>query len=238
MNVLTTTCSSRDAAPGTPVRVQESILTRLERRALLWIASRLPDQVNSDHLTMLALAAMLGVGLSYWLASITPAGLLLAVVFLALNWFGDSLDGTVARVRRQQRPRYGYYVDHVADGLGALFVIGGLALSGFMHPGVAAVLLVCYLLVCVEVYLAAQVVGRFQMSFFRMGPTELRIILAIGSVALFLNPAASALGGSVRLFDAGGAIGAAALLGTFLYSALRNTRALYRAEPLPERSPD
>jgi len=236
MNTLTTSGSPRDAGPAAPSRVQDSILSGLEKRVLLWLAARMPPPVNSDHLTLLALISMLGAGLSYWLASLTPAGLLLVIVFLALNWFGDSLDGTLARVRGQQRPRYGYYVDHVVDAFGALFLFGGLALSGYMSPGVAAVLLIAYFLVCLEVYLAASSVGRFQMSFFSMGPTELRLALAAGNVVLFMNPTASAFGGSVMLFDAGGAIGAAGLLATCIYSAVRNTRELYRAEPLPPRT--
>src|SRR6185369_4737790 len=106
-----------------------SILAPLEKRTLLWLAARLPLWVNSDHLTALALAAMLLAGLSYWLARVSAAGLLLVVVCLAVNWFGDSLDGTLARVRQHQRPRYGFYVDHVVDAAGAACLLGGLGLS-------------------------------------------------------------------------------------------------------------
>ena len=234
MSALTTTPRSpRDTRAAAPVRVQNSMLSGLEKRLLLWLAARMPHAVNSDHLTLLALVSMLGAGLAYWLASFTPAGLLLVILFLGLNWFGDSLDGTLARVRGQQRPRYGYYVDHVVDAFGALFLFGGLALSGYMSPGVAAVLLISYFLVCLEVYLAACSVGRFQMSVFSMGPTELRLALAVGNLVLFLNPTASAFGGTVGLFDAGGVLGAVGLLATCLYSVVRNTRELYRAEPLP-----
>jgi phosphatidylglycerophosphate synthase len=213
-----------------PTRVQENVLAAAERRALIWLAHRMPASINSDHLTLLALAAMAGAGLSYWLASVTPLGLLLVVVCLALNWFGDSLDGTLARVRNRQRPRYGYYVDHVVDAVGAVFLFGGLALSGHMSPWVAAVLLLAYFLVCLEVYLAAHSVGRFQMSFLQMGPTELRLLLAAGNLTLFFNPTASAFGGAIGLFDLGGLVGAAGLFAAFLYSAVRNTRQLYREE--------
>jgi phosphatidylglycerophosphate synthase len=209
------------------------MLSSLERRTLIWLATRIPRAINSDHLTGLALVAMIGAGASYWLASVTPLGLVLATVCLAINWFGDSLDGTVARVRQQQRPRYGYYVDHVVDAVGAFALFGGLALSGYMSPGVAAVLLLAYYLLCVEVYLAAHAIGRFQMSFFAMGPTELRILLAIGNVALAVHPTATILGQTFNLFDVGGAIGAVGLAMTFLYSAARNTRQLYLEEPIP-----
>jgi phosphatidylglycerophosphate synthase len=196
----------------------------------------MPAWVNSDHLTALALAAMIGVGLSYWLARATPAGLLLAIACLAINWFGDSLDGTLARVRQQQRPRYGYYVDHVVDAVGAVFLFGGLALSGYMSPFIAGLLVLAYFLLCLEVYLATHSLGEFRMSYFGMGPTELRILLSFGNVMLLVHPTATIAGHQFRLFDVGGAVGAAGLALTFVYSAIRNTRTLYAAEPLPPRA--
>jgi phosphatidylglycerophosphate synthase len=217
------------------VRIQQSVLAAAEKRALIWLAVRMPGRVNSDHLTALALAAMVGAGASYWLAAVTPVGLVLATLLLAVNWFGDSLDGTLARVRQQQRPRYGYYVDHVVDAIGAAALLGGLALSGYMHPGLAIALLLAYYLVSLEVYLAAHSLGRFQMSFFRMGPTELRLLLAAGNIVLLIHPTASVMGGAWSLFDVGGAVGAIGLVVTFLTSAFRNTRQLYREEPLPAR---
>ena len=121
-------------------RVLTSILAPLEKRTLLWLAARMPRAVNSDHLTVLALVAMFLAGACYWLAGSLPAvGLPLVVVCLAINWFGDSLDGTLARVRDCQRPRYGYYVDHVVDVVGTLFLFAGLGASGYMSPAVAAV---------------------------------------------------------------------------------------------------
>ena len=227
--------SHEAAIAASPVRVQQSVLTTVERRVLHWLAPRVPDRVHSDHLTLLALLAMLGAGASYWLASVSAAGLVLVNVCLAVNWFGDSLDGTLARVRRQQRPRYGYYVDHVVDAVGITALFGGLALSGYMQPAVAAVLLIAYLLVCLEVYLAAHSVGLFEMTFLGMGPTELRIVLGVGNVALLLNPRASVLDGRLSLFDVGGLVGAAGLVAIFAYNAIRHTRRLYREEPMPER---
>jgi archaetidylinositol phosphate synthase len=231
----TQTLTSHAASTRLATRIQESLLTRLEKRTLIWLATRMPDKVNSDHLTGLALVAMIGAGASYWLSSITPVGLALATLCLAVNWFGDSLDGTLARVRLQQRPRYGYYVDHVVDAVGVLALFGGLALSHYMSPAVAAALVVAYFLLCLEVYLAAHATGRFQMSFFGFGPTELRILLAVGNIALFLHPTATLMGRTFNLFDVGGAIGAVGLVVTFIVSAVRNTRRLYREEPLPAR---
>jgi phosphatidylglycerophosphate synthase len=216
-------------------RVLTSVLAPIEKRCLIWMAERMPRAVNSDHLTVLALVAMLGAGLSYWLSSTAAIGLHLVNLCLAINWFGDSLDGTLARVRQHQRPRYGYYVDHVVDVLGTFFLFGGLALSGYMSPAVAAALLIAYFMVCLEVYLATVSLGTFRMSFLKMGPTELRILLAIGNIALIFHPMATIFGQTYKLFDVGGTIGAAAMLVTFVVSALRNTRTLYKAEPLPRR---
>jgi phosphatidylglycerophosphate synthase len=216
---------------ATAARVLTSFSAPIEKRCLLWIAPRLPRWVHSDHLTLLALSAMALAGLSFWLARWHPAALLLVVLALALNWFGDSLDGTLARVRSQQRPRYGFYVDHVLDAVGILFLLAGLALSGFMSPAVAMMLAVAYFLVSIEVYLATCALGSFRMSFWKLGPTELRILLAIGTIALLTHPTTTILGRSFRLFDLGGAVAIVALVGTFVVSVARNTTTLYRAEP-------
>lgn len=216
------------------VRLQTSLLSAAEKRLLVSIARRLPDWVSSDQLTLLALVAMLGAGASYWLAATHhAAGLVLVIVFLAVNWFGDSLDGTVARVRQCQRPRYGFYVDHVIDAVGTLFLLGGLGLSGYMSPLVALALLVAYFLLLIEIYLATSVTKTFRMAFFFVGPTELRIILAVGNLFLLVHPTTGVLGRPVLLFDVGGVVAIIALVSAFVVSAVRNTRALYLEEPLP-----
>jgi phosphatidylglycerophosphate synthase len=212
-----------------------SVLAPLEKRTLLWLAARLPRWVNSDHLTGLALAAMLLAGLSYWLASESAPALLLVVVCLAVNWFGDSLDGTLARVRQHQRPRYGFYVDHVVDALGAVFLLGGMGLSGYMSPLVALTLLVAYLLLLVETFLATYSLGTFTMSYFKVGPTELRILLAIGNIVLLVHPMAELFGRQYRLFDVGGVIATIGMAVTLIVAVTKHTRTLYRAEPLPAR---
>jgi phosphatidylglycerophosphate synthase len=214
------------------------MLAPLEKRTLLWLAARLPWWLNSDHLTALALAAMLLAGLSYWLASASRAGLLLVVVCLAVNWFGDSLDGTLARVRQHQRPRYGFYVDHVVDAAGAVFLLGGLGLSGYMSPMVALALLVTYLLLLVETFLATYTLGTFTMSYFKVGPTELRILLAIGNLVLLVHPMAEIFGRRYLLFDVGGVIATGCMLLTLIIAATSHTRALYVAEPLPSVATD
>jgi hypothetical protein len=123
-------------------RAQVSFLAPVEKRCLIWLARRTPAWIDSDHLTALGLVALAGAGLSYWFSRWNHAGLLLAIVCLALNWLGDSLDGTLARVRDCQRPRYGFYVDHMVDALGTFFLLGGMALSSYMSPLVAGGLMV------------------------------------------------------------------------------------------------
>src|SRR5204863_5477386 len=189
--------------------------------------------INSDHLTVLALLAMLMTGVSYYLARWHPPALLLAVGSLAVNWFGDSLDGTLARVRGQQRPRYGFYVDHVVDCFGVLFLLAGLALSGYMSPLVAMGLLVAYFMLSIEVYLATYCLTVFRLSFWGFGPTELRLVLAIGTLALLFDPTVDLVGQRYRLFDVGGLAATAGLAITLVVSVIRNVRALYQAEPLP-----
>jgi phosphatidylglycerophosphate synthase len=214
-------------------RIATNPLAGIERRCLIWMARRLPAWVGSDALTGLALAAMALVGLSYGIARDHPGALLVAIAGLGINWFGDSLDGTLARVRRQQRPRYGFYVDHIVDCFGVLFVMTGLAWSGYMSPAVAMAFLVAYFMLSVEIFLATYCLSAFRMSFWGVGPTELRLLLAAGSLALLYNPQVQILGAQYRLFDVGGIVGTVGIFGTLLVSVARNIRLLYRAEPLP-----
>jgi len=215
----------------THVREHRSILAASEKRLLIFIAERLPGAINSDHLTTLALAAMGMAGAAFVAARWDPRALWLVVIALALNWFGDSLDGTLARVRRAERPRYGFYVDHVLDIAGTTLLFGGLACSPFMTPAIALALLIAYLLVAGEVFLATAVHGVFRMSVGGIGPTELRIILAAGAIALLRDPHVSIGPLTVRLFDVGGAVAAAGLLAAFAVAVVKNTRALAVAEP-------
>jgi phosphatidylglycerophosphate synthase len=214
-------------------RISTSFLAAAETRCLRWMAARLPRQINSDHLTILALVAMLMVGLSYWLARDYPLALLGVNGWLIVNWFGDSLDGTVARVRGHERPRYGFYVDHVVDAFGTLLLVGGLGLSGYMSPTVAMGLLIAYFLLSIDVYLATYSLGQFRLSYWKVGPTELRLLLCAGNVVLLVHPHAVLFGQQYLLFDVGGVVAAVLLLATTIVSAIRNTRTLYRAEPLP-----
>ena len=215
-------------------RVQESLLAPAERACLLWLARRTPRTINSDHLTVLGLVAMLMAGLCYALAANRPVALHLASFWLAVNWLGDSLDGTLARYRRCQRPRYGFYVDHMVDGFGALFLLGGLALSRYMSPLVAGAMLVAFLLLAVDSYLATYTLGTFRISLWKFSPTEMRILLAAGNAYAFAHPVTKLFGRSYLFFDVAGVIGCICMAVVLLYSVAHNTAALYRAEQLPE----
>ena len=219
---------------GVHTRENLSVLARSEKRALIWIARRLPRSINSDHLSLLGLLAMATAGLSFAAYQVTGWAALGVVLSLAANWFGDSLDGTVARVRNQQRPRYGFYVDHIIDVAGSAMLLTGMACSGLMSPLVALAVLVVYLLVSAESYLATHAAGVFRMSFLGFGPTELRIVIAIGAIRAAISPWAS-LGTieSIKLFDVGGVVATVGMLVAFVTASIRNTRALYLAEPLP-----
>ena len=215
-------------------RVQTSLLAPLEKQCLIWMARRMPAAINSDHLTTLAGLSMLAAGACYWNGS--GAALLGAVGLLAVNWFGDSLDGTLARVRHHERPRYGFYVDHVLDVLCILFVFAGLVLGGHMAPAMGGGFLLAYYLLMIEIALATHAIGTFRISFWKFGPTELRILLAAGTLRLMDSDIVTIAGSRYLLFDIGGAVAIAGLILTFAASAISNTRSLYAAEPLPGRS--
>ena len=212
-------------------RHHESFLAREERRLLIWLAQRTPEWINSDHLTILGFAAQVLAGVGYALASWNRYALWAVIGALALNWLGDSLDGNLARYRQKQRPRYGFYLDHMVDSIGSVALLGGLALSGYMHPYIAIGLLIAFLLLSIQSYLATYTLGEFRLSFWSFGPTELRLLLIAGNVAVFLRgPMVHVFGRTYRLFDIGGAIGLLGMGLMLLVWTAMNTRRLYREE--------
>lgn len=214
-------------------RQQESLLAPLERRTLQWLVRRLPASVNSDHLTFLALAAMFIAGICFWAAKYDIRWLLGVPITLALNWFGDSLDGTLARYRNQQRPRFGFYVDHLCDCLSTIFIATGMALSGLMSPSIAAGVIIAFLMLSVEAYLTAYTLGRFNISVGYFSPTELRILIAVGVLALMWWPHAEIFGKEYLSLDVGGVCAIAGMTLMFLWLAARHTIQLYNEERLP-----
>lgn len=214
-------------------RVNQALTARMEKRALQWMAERAPAWVTSDQLTVLGLAAQIGAGIGYALARYSLYSLILVILCIALNWFGDSMDGTLARVRRQQRPRYGFYVDHMVDVFGSVALMTGLACSGLLHWQTAIAMLIAFLLLSSESYLATYALSCFELSQGIFGPTEIRTLLIIGNLALLRSPYATLFGHRMLLFDLGGSIAALGMLALAVMVTVRHTAELYRQEPLP-----
>lgn len=220
-------------APETATRTQTAFTAEGERRVLRWLAVRAPRWLSSDQLTALGLGAQIGAGLSYAAARTHPWALWMACVCIVLNWLGDSLDGTLARVRHQQRPRYGFYVDHMVDVLGAVAMMGGLACSGLLHPMVALAMLIAFLVLSAESYLATHTLHRFELSHGAFGPTEIRLLLIAGTLRVLHSPYVTVAGHRWLLFELGGVIATASMAGMALWVTASHTRELYLQEPLP-----
>jgi archaetidylinositol phosphate synthase len=216
------------SAVGNVRRIQASFLATVEKKTLIWLADGAPAWINSDHLTAIGFMGQIMAGAFYALSRWNRYYLLAAIACLAVNWLGDSLDGTLARVRQQQRPRYGFYIDHMVDSFGAVAMMGGLALSGYMHPWIAVGLLLAFLVLSIQSYLATYTLGEFRLSFWNFGPTELRLLLAVGNLALLRWPVV--LHGHYRLFDIGGAIGLIGMSLMLVFFTLRNGYRLYCEE--------
>ena len=229
---MITSATTSNAEFTSARRVNQALTARVEKRILEWMAARAPRWITSDQLTVLGFAAQIAAGVFYAISRYHRFALLLVIVCIALNWLGDSLDGTLARVRRQQRPRYGFYVDHMVDIFGAVALMCGLGWSGFLHWPVAIALLIGFLLLAGESYLATYTLDRFQLSQGLFGPTEIRLLLVAGNLALLHNPNCTIFGYTFLLFDVGGAIAALIMFGMAAAVTVRHTAQLYRQEPL------
>ena len=213
-------------------RVNQSLTASLEKRALQWMAHHAPRWLTSDQLTALGIIAHITAGIFYALSRFHRLFLLGVIVSIVLNWLGDSMDGTLARVRNQQRPRYGFYVDHMVDVFGVTALMSGLALSGFAHWQTAMAMLVVFLILSCESYLTTYTLSHFQLSQGLFGPTELRILLIAGNLALLHSPYSKILGHTFLLFDLGGVIATICMLVTAIVLTARHTAQLFREEPL------
>jgi archaetidylinositol phosphate synthase len=215
------------------LRVHGALTGSVEKRALTWMAARMPGWVSSDGLTLLGLGAQIGAGVGYAVARYQRWALLVVIACIVVNWFGDSMDGTLARVRVQQRPRYGFYVDHVVDVVGAVALMVGMGCSGMVHWWVAMAMLVAFLVLASESYLATYTLARFELSQGMFGPTEIRVLMIVGTLALLRSPYAVIFGHRWLLFDVGGGVAAAGMFAMAGILTVRHTAELYRAEPLP-----
>jgi archaetidylinositol phosphate synthase len=218
------------AVVATPRRELEGLTAAGERRFLLALAARIPARIGPDHLTAVGFAGMVLAGLAYALSARMPALLLAVNAALALNWLGDSLDGTLARHRRRERPRYGFYVDHMVDAFGALCLLLGLVASGWITPALALALLLAYFLLSIHIGLAACTRGTFKISFGAIGGTELRLLLAMANTLVWVVPHLELAGRVVLLFDLLGAGALAAVAVVLLRATAQTARALAAQE--------
>jgi len=209
-------------------RVNDILLGRFERPALQWLAERMPVWVTPDVLTTIGIFGALMTFAGY-LASTWAAGFLwLASLGLVINWFGDSLDGTLARYRKIERPKFGFFIDHTVDAISESLVVFGMGLSPYVSFEVAAVALIGYLLMSVLVYVQTYVTGEFRISYGRFGPTELRVIIILFNAVLFFVGVTevSLWFGEVSVYDfVIGGLGAALII-LFLVSTTREARRL------------
>ncbi|CAN5719793.1 hypothetical protein BH23GEM9_BH23GEM9_12440 [soil metagenome] len=214
-------------------RAARHILAGFERAVLPRMALALPTWVKPDHLTILGLIASTGIAVSYLMTSRDPAWLWLASAMLLLNWFGDSLDGTLARVRKAERPRYGYYLDHLTDAYSTAAIGLGLGLSPYMLLPVGLAIVIAYLMLSINVYLETEVFREFTFSYGILGPTEARLLLIVLNTAALLGAARpfSLLGTGATLFDIGGIAAAGIMLTLLLSRAFTNLRRLAAMEP-------
>jgi archaetidylinositol phosphate synthase len=209
------------------------LLARPERAVLTWLAKRMPARVQPDHLTVLALLAAIGIAAAYLASNRDPAWLWVASAFLVVHWFGDSLDGSLARFRKIERPRYGFYIDHLADAFATAMIGLGLGLSPYMLLSVGLVIVIGYLMLSINVYLETHVFNRFELGYGLIGPTEARLALIFLNVLLAvgvgLNFTIEGLG--LTVLDVVGLVGAG-VMGTMLAArAVKNLRELAIAEP-------
>ena len=214
-------------------RAKAFLLAAPEQRLLHAVAARLPARVLPDHLTALGVVAALGIAAAYVLSNREPAWLLAATALLGVRWLGDSLDGTLARVRRIERPTYGYYLDHLVDAFATVAIGVGLGLSPHMLLATGMAIVVAYLLLSINTYLETSAFGVFTLGYGRIGPTEARLALVAINVALALGAGlgVTVAGLGVTVLDLVGLVAAGGMVAGLGVRAARNLRVLARKEP-------
>ena len=213
------------------------LLARFERRFLPWLARRLPRWVLPDDLTAVGVLSAFGICAAYQLSNESLDWLWVASALLVVQWLGDSLDGTLARVRGIQRPKYGFYLDHMVDAISTAAIGIGLGLSPFMLLSIGTLIVVAYLILSINVYLESMAFGRFRIGYGLIGPTEIRAILIVLNTGLALDLGLDFTIAEVQLtvLDAIGLAIAGAMIALLLGRAFGNLRALSRAEPAAPR---
>lgn len=214
-------------------RVNEILLGPLERPALQWLAAHMPDWVFPDLLTLIGILGTFMIIGGYGLSNIDPAFLWLASLGFVINWFGDSLDGTLARFREIQRPKYGFFVDHVVDAFSQLLVFIGLGISPYVKFEIASITLISYLLMSILVYIQTNVKGVFKISYGKLGPTEVRAMAIIVNTYIFFagNLTINLRFVSLTIFELICSVIAAALFIIFISNAIKDAIELAKIDP-------
>jgi phosphatidylglycerophosphate synthase len=226
------------SSAASATREPNFLLARAEKRALRAIARRLPRWLLPDDLTALGVVSAVAIFAAYALSNESDAWLWVASGLLVVHWFGDSLDGTLARVRGIERPRYGYYLDHLVDAISTALIGIGLGLSPYMLLSVGTLIVVGYLVLSINVYLEAHTLGRFSIGYGFVGPTEMRLLLIALNTALALGGGLSfsVFGLGLSALDIAGVVIAAVMLALLVGRAWRNLRELAREEPAAGRA--
>ena len=216
------------------------VTARFEKWFLPKLAARLPAWVLPDHLTGLGILAATAIGVAYGLSNRDPNWLWAVNAALVVHWLGDSLDGTLARVRKIERPRYGFYLDHLTDAYSTCVIGIGLGLSPYLLLSVGLAIVMAYLVLSINVYLETHVFGRFEYGYGLVGPTEARLLLiGLNTLALTAGPIPfSFFGRGVTIYDVVGTVGAIMMIGLLLIRARRNLQELARQEPANTRRAD
>lgn len=212
-------------------RIQENMLARAERRVLNRLCAILPPWVTPDKLTFTGLAGALMVFAGYVASNSGAAWLWLSVAGYAVHWFGDSLDGSLARFRKIERPRYGYFLDHSCDGFATALVVVGLGLSPYVEMEAALVALVGYLLLSIHAFLSVRVLGELRLSYLNLGPTELRLILVALTLAMYFAGPGGAIIDQLNDFDLFVSGAGLVMVAVFVVQTFAKARRLAREEP-------
>lgn len=209
------------------------ITTRFEQWALPRIAERLPAWVMPDHLTVLGLIAATAISVFYLATNSNPAWLWAVNLAIVVHWFGDSLDGTLARTRKIERPRYGFYLDHICDAYSTFAIGMGLGLSPYMLLAVSLAIVVAYLVLSINVYLETHAFGKFRYGYGVVGPTEARILLILLNIVVIFAEGLpfNLFGYGMTVFDLVGVAAVLGMGGLLIRRVARNLRTLGELEP-------
>ncbi len=228
-------------------RIQTSFLNGIEKKALVWLAARQPKWMVSDMLTFIGTLGAIVIAAGYILSSQSIHFLWLSSLGFIINWYGDSLDGTLARVRDMQRPIYGYYLDHTVDCINEAFMFLGVGLSPLMNLPLALMILVVYLFLTINVSVNAHLKGEFKLTYLKLGPTEFRVFaILVNTLFILVRPLrdfsqqVNILGhpAELRALDVAGIIILVLLVVIYLITIISDARAYAKADPMPEKKKD